>query len=293
MSRAGWLPFHSSGFETIGLNMAVYDLEEQERLDDLKIWWKRWGNLIVTLISVACIALAGVQGWRWWTGSQAQEAAALFSGLSNAVRANDLPKAKDATAQLEDRFARTGYAARAALLLAKMQFDAGDSAAAKAQLQWVIDRAGEVELKEIARYRLAELLLNDKQYDEALKVLDAKHGDAFAGLYDDLRGDVHAAAGRVNEARTAYQAALPKLDAKSQYKGYVQVKLDSLGAAPAAPSSGSAPAATAPAAAAPAAAAPAAAAPSAAAPSAAAPSAAAPSAAAPAAASPTPAAPKQ
>jgi predicted negative regulator of RcsB-dependent stress response len=222
--------------------MAVYDLEEQERLDDLKIWWKRWGNLIVTLISVGCIALAGVQGWRWWTGNQAQEAAALFSGLSNAVRANDLPKAKDAAAQLEDRFARTGYAPRAALLLAKMQFDAGDTAAAKAQLQWVIDRADETELKEIARYRMAELLLNDKQFDEALKVLDAKHGEPFAGLYDDLRGDVHAAAGRVNEARAAYQAALPRLDAKSQYKGYVQVKLDSLGAAPAA-SAGSAPAA--------------------------------------------------
>jgi predicted negative regulator of RcsB-dependent stress response len=242
------LPFHSERFRTIGLNMAVYDLEEQERLDDLKLWWKRWGNLIVTLVSVGCIALAGVQGWRWWTSQQAQEASALFSGLSNAVRANDLPKAKDATAQLADRFARTGYAPRAALLLAKMQFDAGDTAAAKAQLQWVIDRADETELKEIARYRLAELLLNDKQYDDALKVLDAKHGEAFAGLYDDLRGDALAAAGRINEARAAYQAALPKLDAKSQYKGYVQVKLDSLGAAPAAAAAGSVPAGAAPAA---------------------------------------------
>jgi predicted negative regulator of RcsB-dependent stress response len=239
--------------------MAVYDLEEQERLDDLKIWWKRWGNLIVTLISAACIALAGVQGWRWWTSSQAQEAAALFSGLSNAVRANDLPKAKDATAQLEDRFARTGYAPRAALLLAKMQFDAGESAAAKARLQWVIDRADEPELKEIARYRMAELLLNDRQYDDALKVLDAKHGDAFAGLYDDLRGDVLAAGGRVNEARAAYQSVLTKLDAKSQYKSYVQVKLDSLGPAAATASTGSAPATAAPTGAPPAAAAPAAA----------------------------------
>lgn len=211
--------------------MAVYDLEEQERLDDLKIWWKRWGNLIVTLIAVACIAFAGVQGWRWWTARQAQEAGAVFSGLTNAVRSNDLAQAKDAATQLEDRFGGTGYAPRAALLLAKMQFDAGDTAAAKAQLQWVIDRGGEAELKEIARYRLAEVLLNDKQYDDALKTLDAKHADALAGLYDDLRGDVLAAAGRPAEARAAYQAALPKLDSKSQYKNYVQVKLESLGGA--------------------------------------------------------------
>ena len=99
------------------------------------------------------------------------------------------------------------------------------------QVQWVVDRADETELKEVARYRLAEVLLNDKQYDEALKVLDAKHGEPFAGLYADLRGDALAAAGRADDARAAYALALAKLDAKSQYRTYVQVKLDSLGGA--------------------------------------------------------------
>jgi predicted negative regulator of RcsB-dependent stress response len=215
--------------------MAVYDLEEQEKLDDLKAWWRQWGNTITTIVAIACVALAGVQGWRWWTGKQAEEASALFSGLSQAARANDLAKAKDATAALEDRFARTGYAPRGALVLAKLLFDSGDTAGARAQLQWVIDRADETELKEIARYRLAELLLNDKQYDEALKVLDAKHGEPFAGLYADLRGDALVAAGRPADARAAYQLALAKIDVKSQYRNYVQVKLDALGGAEAAP----------------------------------------------------------
>ncbi len=103
----------------------------------------------------------------------------------------------------------------------------------------MIDRADETELKEIARYRLAEIMLNDKQYDDALKMLDAKHGDPFAGLYADLRGDALAAAGRTADARAAYQLALAKFDAKSQYRNYVQVKLDSLGGAPAAAAVGS------------------------------------------------------
>ena len=226
--------------------MAVYDLEEQDQLDDLKAWWNRWGNLITALLAIACVVLVGLQGWRWWTGKQVEEASALFTGLSQAVRANDLPKAKDAAAQLEDRFARTGYAPRAALVLAKMQFDAGDSAAARTQLQWVIDRADETELKEIARYRLAQTLLHEKQYDEALKVLDAKNADPFAALYADLRGDALAAAGRTADARAAYQAALAKFDAKSQYKNYVQVKLDALGAltpGPGVPAAASKPAA--------------------------------------------------
>jgi predicted negative regulator of RcsB-dependent stress response len=210
--------------------MAVYDLEEQDQLDDLKAWWSHWGNTVATVLVIACLALAALQGWRWWTARKAEDAAVLFNAVSLAARANDVAKAKDATAQLTDKFAGNGYAPRAAFVVAKMQFDAGDTASARTQLQWVVDHADEQELKEIARYRLAELMLNDKQYDDALKMLDAKHGEPFAGLYADLRGDAHSAAGRTAEARTAYQVALTKLDAKSQYRSYVQVKLESLGA---------------------------------------------------------------
>ena len=213
--------------------MAVYDLEEQDQLDDLKAWWKRWGNLVTWIALVACIGLAAFQGWRWWTAKQAEEASALFSAMSQAARTQDLAKAKDATAQLAGKYSGTGYAPRAALVLAKMLFDSGDTAGAKAQLTWVIDKSDETDLKEIARFRLAEVLVNDKQYDEALKMLDAKHGAPYAGLYADLRGDALAAAGRTADARAAYADALAKLDSKSSYKQYVQVKLDAIGGAPA------------------------------------------------------------
>ena len=79
----------------------------------------------------------------------------------------------------------------------------------------MIDRDAEDELKQIARLRLAAILFDDKQYDDALRTLDAKHDEAFAGIYADLRGDILAAAGRADEARTAYQTALARLDAKS------------------------------------------------------------------------------
>lgn len=209
--------------------MAVYDLEEQETIDDLKAWWKRWGNQITTAILVVAIALAGVQGWRWWKHSRAEQAAALYAGLSAAVRGNDLAKAKDAVAQLEDKYSGTGYAPRAAMVLARMLFDAGDKAGARTQLQWALEQASEDELRQIARFRLATLQFDDKQYEDALRTLDAKHDDAFAGIYADLRGDVLAAAGRGPDARNAYQTALAKLDPKSPYRNYVQVKLDALG----------------------------------------------------------------
>src|SRR5512134_704114 len=219
--------------------MATYDLEEQEKIDDLKAFWKRWGNAISAAVIAVCVAYIAVQGWRWWQDKRANEAAVLYGAVASAVRVNDVAKSRDAMAQLSERFGGTGYAPRAALLHAKLLWDQQDREGAKAQLQWVIDHSDEDELKQVARYRLAEALLDDKQYDRALSILDAKHADAFAGLYADLRGDALAAAGRAPEAKTAYQTALAKLDAKSPYRNYVQVKMDSLPGGNAAPAGGS------------------------------------------------------
>lgn len=211
--------------------MAVYDLEEQERVDDLKAWWARWGNVASWIaIGIAAVIVA-VQGWRYWQANRAEAASALYFAVSTAGRTGDAAKAKEAMATLADQYAGTAYAPRAALLYAKQLWSDGDKAGAKAQLTWVVDRASDDDLKQIARYRLAEVLLDEKNVDDALKVLDAKHADAYTGLYADLRGDALAAAGRTADARAAYQLALAKIDAKTPYRNFVQVKLDALGGA--------------------------------------------------------------
>jgi predicted negative regulator of RcsB-dependent stress response len=211
--------------------MAVYDLEEQDKLEDLKAWWKQWGNTIAGAVIAVCVGVIGVQGWRWWSQQQAERASVLYSAVSAAARATDVAKAKDAMTQLADNYGGTGYAPRAALIVAALLFESGDKAGAKAQLAAVIDKDSEDELKQIARLRLAAILFDDKQYDDALRTLDAKHDEAFAGIYADLRGDILAAAARNGEARTAYQTALTRLDAKSPYRNFVQAKLDTLGGA--------------------------------------------------------------
>jgi len=209
--------------------MAVFDLEEQEQIDDLKAWWAQYGKYVSAAITTVAVIIIGVQGWRWYQSNQAEKASVLYQAVSTAARTNDLAKAKDPAAQLVSQFGSTAYAPRGALLYAKLLYDAGDKAAAKAQLQWVIDHANEDELKAVARFRLAQALLDEKAYDEALRTIDAKTDDAFAAVYSDLRGDILAAAGKNADARTAYQTAFSKLDAKSAYRAFVQAKLDSLG----------------------------------------------------------------
>jgi predicted negative regulator of RcsB-dependent stress response len=222
--------------------MAVYDLEEQEQLDELKAWWERHGNRVAAVVIAGCVAYLGWQGWRWYEAGHLDAASALYSAVQDAARNDNAPKAKEAMAQLTDRYASTPYAPRAALLDAKILWDAGDKTGARARLQWAMDRAGDNDLAQVARYRMAETWLDDGKPDEALKLLDAKTDDAFTALYADLRGDALVAAGRKDDARKAYETALAKFDVRSAYRNYVEVKFHAIGGgdAPQPPTAGGA-----------------------------------------------------
>lgn len=227
--------------------MAAYDPQEMEQLEDLKAWWSRHGNKIASVIIVVAVAYIGYQGWRWYSAGHVEAASVLYSAVSQAERTHDSAKAKEAMAQLADRYASTPYAPRAALVYAKTLWDAGDKAGARAQLQWVLDHSSDNELLQVARFRLAETWLDEGKSDEALKLLDAKTDDAFAGIYADLRGDALVAAGRGDEARKAYEIALAKIDPRSPYRNYIEVKFEAQGgvraAAPAIPGAAAAKAA--------------------------------------------------
>ncbi len=214
--------------------MAAYDLEEQDKLADLKAYWAKWGKLISTLITIACLAIIAMQAWRWYNKTQAEKASVLYAAVSEVAATQgdkkDLAKAKEATAALIAQFPSTGYAPRAALLLAKQLFEAKDLEGAKTQLAWVAANAKESEMKQIARVRAASVALDQKKYDEALGFLDGKFDASMEALVLDAKGDVFHAAGKMADAKTAYTSALEKLDQKSQSRQFTQLKLDTLGA---------------------------------------------------------------
>lgn len=211
--------------------MAVYDLEEQEQIDDLKAWWKQYRMMILLVVIATVVTVGGFWGWRDYRDRQAFEAGELYMQLHGAVGGGEPKKVQDIAAVLTEKYPRTGYAAFAALAGAKAAFDSGDAAGARTRLQWVIDNGRDDETRDIARLRLAAVLLDGKSYDEALKLLDTKHAGTLDALYADLKGDVLAAQDKNAEARSAYQLALDKSDSKSPYRALIQLKLDSLGAA--------------------------------------------------------------
>jgi predicted negative regulator of RcsB-dependent stress response len=208
----------------------AYDLEEQEQLAELKGWWRDNGTMVIAVVAAAAIAFAGWQGWRLWQAGQTQQAATLYDTLVKALQADDAKGLRDAGGTLIESYPRTLYASMGALASARYHFDKGDLKSARAQLQWVMDRSPSDEMKDLARLRLAGVLLDDKAHDEALALLEAKHADAVAAQYAALKGDILVAKKQIPEAKAAYKLALEKVSQREgALRSSVQLRLDGLG----------------------------------------------------------------
>lgn len=212
--------------------MATYDLEEQEQLAALKAWWQENGGLVITVVSLVIIVLAAWQGWNYYQRNQAVQASQLYQTVQKAADAGDLKRVRESAGAILEDYPRTAYAAMAALVSAKAHFQAADLKTARAQLAWVTENAKDEGLRDIARLRLVNVMLDEKAYDDALKQLDAEHGTAFDAMFLAARGDVLAIQGKKEEARTAYKAALDKAAAANGgLRESIELRLDALGTA--------------------------------------------------------------
>ena len=209
--------------------MSMIDMQEQEQLDALKAWWKENRNWLLAALAIVVVAYAAFAYWKNYQGKQAAEASTLYAEVLKQVASNDPKRINDSVALLVEKYSSTAYAARAQLLAVQTNMQVKDLTRAKSQLEWVIARAGESGLRDTARLKLSTILLDEKKYDEAVKLLDATHPDAFVGLYADVKGDVLAAQGKTVEARAAYKLAYDKMDSKSAYRNLIQLKMDGLG----------------------------------------------------------------
>jgi predicted negative regulator of RcsB-dependent stress response len=218
--------------------MATYDLEEQEQLDELKAWWKRYGNLVTGTLLVLSLSFAGWKGWSWYDRQQATQASVVFNVLQRAVGERDHPRVRSAAGELLEKYGRSDYAPMAALLAGKVAFEGGDLKTAKVQFAWAADHSSN-QLKDLATLRLAAVLADEKSFEESVKLLSQSSSGNFESLFADARGDVLLAQGKRAEAKAAYQLALKKKaesytseaieERSTGFREVVQQKIDSLG----------------------------------------------------------------
>ncbi len=210
--------------------MATYNLEEQEKLAELQVWWKQHGTLIVLTVALGLIMVAAIRGWDAYKQSQASKASVVYAEVLKAAEQNDARKITDLSNLVREDYPRTAHASLTAFVAAKFHVEHGDGKAAHAELQWVVENGRDAELKAIARVRLAQVLLDEQAYDEALRLLEAEHSPAFEAQFAETRGDIYAVQGKSAEARAAYQAALAGTPTTEKpTRELLQFKLDGLG----------------------------------------------------------------
>lgn len=212
--------------------MAHLDLEEQEQLDQIKHFWKQYGNPITWLLTAVLAAYAGWNLYQYWQRNQAAQAAAMYDEVERMAGSGDTAKLDRALADMKDKFGSTTYAVQAGLLAAKVYNDAGKMEAAKAALAWVAEKSSDEGYQAIARLRLAGVLLEAKAYDESLKQLAASFPAEFAPLVADRRGDVYLAQGKKAQAAPEYLKAYKDLEEGGEYRRLIDVKLAALGVNP-------------------------------------------------------------
>jgi len=218
------------------------DLEEQEQLDQFKHFWNRWGNLITWVLIVVLASYAAWMGWQSWQERQSAQSATLFDTVERAALSGDAALFDRSVSDIKDKFASTTYAYQAALLASRVYQEKNKPQDAKAQLQWVIEQASDEGYQSLARLRLSSLLIQDKDFDGARKLLSAKMPASFEPLVADRLGDLDMLAHQPAEAIKHYQAAWKGMEPSAQYRRLIAFKMAALGADPEANAAAEAPA---------------------------------------------------
>jgi predicted negative regulator of RcsB-dependent stress response len=207
------------------------DLDEQEQLATLKHFWDKYGRIVTTVLTVVALSYAGWTGWNVWQTGLEQKSAVRFDEMSRAVASGDIAKTDRVFADMKEQFGATSYTAQAALLDARMNYEKGNVDVTKAALQWLVDSSAESAYRDVARLRLGGVLIEAKQYEQAIKLLSSDISKPFAALAADRLGDAYSVQNKIEEAKTQYLKAFAGLSARDDYRKMIDVKLARLGVA--------------------------------------------------------------
>lgn len=200
-------------------------LTDDEQAEAVKGWLRE--NALF-LLGGLVLGIGGLFGWNQWQGmqeGQAEQASAIYDRLLLQASQQRIAEAEEALRELERDFSRTGYADQARLAIAGMHMERTMPEQAVVHLQAVLEGGASSGLQHVARLRLARVRLYQEQPDAALALLAVADTGEFTARYHEVRGDAHAEAGSLDEARREYEQALATDQRGFIDRGYVQAKL--------------------------------------------------------------------
>ena len=201
---------------------------EEQQLEEIRHWWKEHGR---TVIAGVVLGLGTVIGWTSWRNHQestAEQLSARYETIVTAAALPDYEQVRDLTNALIADYPNSSYAALSALIGAHAAYSGGDAATAERLLRWAIDNTTAFDVATVARLRLAQIITEKGEFDQALALLDAVSAEDFAVLGLEARGDVLAAKHDVTAAKAAYDEALKVPSIQGDARARIQIKVDEL-----------------------------------------------------------------
>jgi len=202
-------------------------LSDDEQVAALKKWWD--DNGLAVIIGVA-VVIAGTVGWRWYqdySQSKAEAASSSYQKYVEMRREQGNASELDAlAATFFDEHGDSGYATLVQLYQARDAVAAEDLAGAEVLLRAAVAGA-DGRVGDVARIRLARVLVQLERADEALSTLAAVKGQGFRSIVAELKGDVLMSRGDRAGAREAYQTAVEGLESE-QARPILRMKLNNV-----------------------------------------------------------------
>ena len=204
-------------------------MADDEDVAKLKAWWNEYGRTIVVGVVLGLGGIVGWNGWQRHQERQAEEASEVYGQVVEAATRGRHADARTQAALLLTEFPRSGYATLAAFVASSSAAAQGDLAEARSRLSWIAQNASREGYRDLARIRLARVLLDEEESGAALDTLAELSSGAFDALAGELRGDIHLARGSPEEARAAWRNVLDGEGTLPSSRARVQMKLDDLG----------------------------------------------------------------
>lgn len=183
-------------------------LSEKEQIDKMRTWWSDNGSYVISGLAISVIALFGFNYYENAKREAAYQSSGLYDALTDLVVDGEIEEAEALAAELEEGYGESNYLAQARLAMARMYMDQNRDEDAAESLRAVLAMGVEEEFKDVARIRLAKILLYQDKAQEAVDLVDGREDGAFAQRYADILGDAYVALDRPEDARLAYQRAL-------------------------------------------------------------------------------------
>lgn len=207
--------------------MSVY-MTEDEQIELIKSWWKRYNGIITVLLSLVLLVIAGFKYWHWHQDKVTEQASNAYEHLMLAFSNQDKKSVRSYANQLVTDYSDTVYADAARLTLAKMDVANEKYKRARETLEYVATHSKMKVLVDVARIRLSRLLVEEKSYDAALSELAKVNDTAYFPVVNELRGDIYSATGRYDQAVAFYHKAIDEVQKNGMGNLFLEMKSNEL-----------------------------------------------------------------